>query len=207
MKNSKITDTFKMMKTPVVSELGTKLGLKENEFAAIISYIDGDATDAQKSYAETVDEKIVERIREARNLYVAESQQFTTLIPKNSTKKDLAKKFLAYYYSDKALEITETTCKMILPVKYSDGTESRLPVNYGYNILSNTFDYTKVELNEDYGMVHNYAPVMGASVPVFTEDGVFCKAAYKNEYPEKEISEIKFVPKKDATVFVKKIEY
>ncbi len=129
MKNSKITDTFKMMKTPVVSELGTKLGLKENEFAAIISYIDGDATDAQKSYAETVDEKIVERIREARNLYVAESQQFTTLIPKNSTKKDLAKKFLAYYYSDKALEITETTCKMILPVKYSDGTARKHPEN------------------------------------------------------------------------------
>ena len=66
MRNNLTGVKFKMMKFPVLSSLGEKLGLNDTQLSAIVSYVDGDATAAQKAYAESVHEEIVERIRQAR---------------------------------------------------------------------------------------------------------------------------------------------
>ena len=171
MKGTSYTDTFKMMKTPVISALGTKLGLTESQLVAIVSYVDGDATDAQKEYVKTVDEKIVNRVREARNLYSVESKQYTTVVPKSSQKKDTVKKFLAYYYSDKALEIMENTCRMILPAAYSDGSV-RKHADQDTAYIKSCIDITKaggnrvdkafktpLYYNAGISFLYNYSPV------------------------------------------------
>lgn len=127
MKNSSSKYTFKMMKYPVISALGEELGIDEDQLRALIAYVDGDATADEIAYAESVDTVILERVREARNIVYTERLQYHVLIPKNSPAKEAAKKLLAFYYSDEALEIAETTCGMILPVTYGDGTTRKHP--------------------------------------------------------------------------------
>ena len=127
MKNSSSKYTFKMMKYPVISALGEKLGIDEDQLRALVAYVDGDADADETAYAESVDAAILERVREARNIVYSERLQFHTLIPKNSPAKDAAKKLLAFYYSDEALEIAETTSGMILPGNYSDGNTRKHP--------------------------------------------------------------------------------
>lgn len=127
MKNSSSKYTFKIMKYPVISALGEKLGIDEDQLRALVAYVDGDATADEAAYAESVDATVLERVREARNIVYSERLQFHTLIPKNSPAKDAAKKLLAFYYSDEALEIAETTSGMILPVSYSDGSTRKNP--------------------------------------------------------------------------------
>lgn len=129
MKNSSSKYTFKMMKYPVISALGEKLGIDEDQLRAIVAYVDGDATADEIAYAESVDADIVARVREARNIVYSERLQFHTLIPKNSPAKDAAKKLLAFYYSDEALEIAENTSGMILPANYSNGSSRKNPAH------------------------------------------------------------------------------
>lgn len=127
MKNSNSSYTFRIMKYPVISALGTKLGIDEDQLRALVAFVDGDADADETAYAESVDAAILERVREARNIVYSERTQYHTLIPKNSSAKDAAKKLLAFYYSDEALEIAEKTCGMILPATYSDGSTRKYP--------------------------------------------------------------------------------
>lgn len=125
MRNTSSKITPKLMKTPVISALGTKLGLSEAQLKAVISYVDGTATDSQKTYAEGLDEAIVEKVRTARNIYYSEQTQYATFIPEYSTAKDAAKRFIAFYYSDAALLIKEEYGGL-LPAVYSDGAKRKL---------------------------------------------------------------------------------
>ena len=125
MRNSKSNIDVGLMKTPVLSALGTKLGLSgDEELSAIVAYVDGDATAEQEAFALSVDEAVVEAVREARNLYFSELMQYHSLIPADAVAKDAAKKFLAFYYSDEALSIMESYGGL-LPASYSDGVKRK----------------------------------------------------------------------------------
>lgn len=69
-------------------------------------------------------------------------------------------------------------------VTYTDGTQMKLPVLYGYNI--DTWD--KVDTLEQFGRKE----ALGASIPVNLNGRTYYKAAYTNPCPEKEISSICF---------------
>ena len=129
MKNTTSSSTFKMMKYPVISALGTKLGISEDQLVALVAYVDGDADATQKAYAEGAGAQYVERVKEARNIVYSEKLQFHAVIPKNSPAKDVAKRFLAFYYSDEALAIAESVSGMILPATYSNGSTRKNPQN------------------------------------------------------------------------------
>ena len=125
MRNSKSDIDVGLMKTPVLSALGTKLGLGgDEELSAIVAYVDGDATAEEAAFAASVDASIVETVREARNLYFSELSQYHSLIPADAVAKDAAKDFLAFYYSDEVLAIIESH-GALLPATYSDGAKSK----------------------------------------------------------------------------------
>lgn len=129
MKNSTTSDKFAIMKFPVISALGEKLGLGDEELAALVAYIDGTASQEETDYAESVDSEILARVSEARNVVCSQRLNFNIFIPANSPAKEAAKKLIAFYYSDKALEIAETVSGMMIPVNYSDGSNRKHPDN------------------------------------------------------------------------------
>ena len=129
MKNSSSQDQFKIMKMPVISALGEKLGIGEEELRALVAYIDGTATAEETEYAESVDANILARVKEARNVVCSQRLNFNILVPEASPAKEAVKKLIAFYYSDKALEIAETMSGMMVPVNYSDGSNRKHPEN------------------------------------------------------------------------------
>ena len=106
MRNTQSTIEVGLMKTPVLSALGTKLGLgSDEELAAVVAYVDGEADADQTAFAQSLDAAVVEKVREARNTYYSELLQYHSIVPKDAVAKAAAKKFLAFYYTDEALQI------------------------------------------------------------------------------------------------------
>lgn len=100
-----------MMRAPVVSELATKLASVKTDarLAEIVK-----AVDANKTYAETatgdladLTESDFEHVREARLMVYTATPNYPIGIPANrpEAKKQLAKDFLVYLYSDRAQRI------------------------------------------------------------------------------------------------------
>ena len=112
MRNTQSKIQVGLMKTPVISSLGEKLGLNsDEELAAIVAYVDGDADAEQTAYAESVDEAIVAKVREARNIYYSELSQYHSVIPKDAVAKEAAKKFLPRL----AMLLLTDLCQAIFP--------------------------------------------------------------------------------------------
>lgn len=140
---------IKMMKAPVISSLGKQIGLSENQLIAAVAYVDGDElTLAQQTAVAAMSEETIERVREARNLTYSEKTQFHMLIPAYAAGKDAAKRFISFYYSDKALRIQEEN-GVKLSADYSDGTKHKLSYEN-----SSVFDQSLLRIDNDCKRVY-----------------------------------------------------
>lgn len=100
--------SFVMMKVPVTSRLGEKLGISEEELRAAIDYADK-KTDEKPSFegktAAEADE-ILARVSEARGIVGSIlTNQNKAVIPAYTTEKKEAYQFMLFYASDEAQEI------------------------------------------------------------------------------------------------------
>lgn len=109
-KNEALGNKFAMMKVPVISELGEKLGITDSVLSAIVEYIDGGETGiapAVSSINGKTSEEVIAAVREARYLN-SSSIAYTNvaLVPAYSDAIDVAKKFLLYMTTTEAMQIT-----------------------------------------------------------------------------------------------------
>ena len=109
------------VKTPIVSALGTKLGITDGALSDIVDYVDAGQTGEKPTFtttkAYTVDE-IIEIVADARSINTSASN-FHSVIPSYSTKIDMAKDFLQLMASDEGLEVMYETCGGSAPFDYS----------------------------------------------------------------------------------------
>ncbi len=120
MKSTPTDYEFVMMKAPIISALGEKLGISsDKDLAEIVSYVDsedyanGVINDDSEEYSATrvkkYDDAIIARVAEARRVTYTESASGRMIIPNYATGKEYAKKFVQYLQTDEALAIyTET---------------------------------------------------------------------------------------------------
>ncbi len=112
----------KIMKMPVLSSLGTKLGITESELKQLVKYVDGELSASEMSFIESSSfgtTENIDRVREARSMmYIGNNAEI--VIPNYSIAKDGAKEFLKYYFSDEAMEIVQKHLKCSLTAKYSN---------------------------------------------------------------------------------------
>lgn len=118
--NSK--DEFSTMRMPVISALGTKLGITDAELSAILDYIDGDS-DTQPSFTSTegyTEEEVMERVLEARSINYSIGTAHTAIIPDYADAKNVAVDFLLFMATDIGLNCyTKGTEGSNLPFKYN----------------------------------------------------------------------------------------
>ena len=117
--------TIKMMRTPVVSKLGEKLGITDAELSAIVAYVDalgeGKTPEAptftsSKGYTS---EKVIATVKEARSVVYSIGASHQAIVPNYAVAKDIAVDFVRFMATDIALEA------------YMKGTYgSNLPFNY-----------------------------------------------------------------------------
>ena len=129
--SARYTD-FRVMKTPVISSIINKCPsiAEDEELSALVSAIDAGSTALSGSgYDVTSDD--YNRVKEARNLIWQVFSEHGACIPNYSTAKDGAKKFLEFYYSDKAQKIFGDTVHIALPFTYDN--PSNAPDTLGWN--------------------------------------------------------------------------
>lgn len=97
-------------RVPVVSALGEKLGITEDELCEFIDYVDA-VNDGQTPTKPSVStdgyttDELIEIITEARSLVNSSAGYFTCAIPSYSLKLDMAKNFLKFMVGDEGQEI------------------------------------------------------------------------------------------------------
>ena len=108
------------IKTPIVSALGTKLGITDAQLSAAVDAIDnGTAMPTFTSTEGYGQAEIEAAIREARGINISSSGSHVAWIPAYSNAKDAAKKFLQLMASDRGIEAyVKATGGFVLPYDY-----------------------------------------------------------------------------------------
>lgn len=143
-------DTFKIMRLPIISKLGEKLGITDEELSALVDYVDGKVADlptlagfetGKNAKGKTVDQ-VVAAVREARRIVHSIGPYHNAVIPRYATAKKAAADFLLFMATDIANEsYIRSTGGAALPFNYNV-KEKKIEL---YNQLSplqkSRFDY------------------------------------------------------------------
>lgn len=120
--SNQLGGNFRMMKVPVISALGDKLGITDAELSAIVDYIDGE-TQTAPTFTSTVsmdNNAVIERVREARSVNFSLASVHVGCIPKYADGKEIAIDFLRFMATD------------IANIEYTKVTQS--PLYFDYNL-------------------------------------------------------------------------
>ena len=119
-------DTFKTMRMPIISALGTKLGITDEKLSEVVSYVDkiadGEAAE-EPTVASTAGysaEQVIKAVREARTIVHSIGPAHTAVIPSYASAKEAAVDFLRFMATDIALNAyTKATDGASLPMNYT----------------------------------------------------------------------------------------
>lgn len=111
---------FRVMRTPVISSIveqleGDDMEMEDETLSAIIDEIDAGAISSA-----LCSQNNFNRIKEARTLIWQVFSEHGACIPNYATAKEGAKKFVKYYFSDKAQKIFNDTVHIALPFTYDN---------------------------------------------------------------------------------------
>ncbi len=144
MRNMKSSYDIALMKTPVLSAIGTKLGITENQLRETVSYVDSadyksgvvnsssqeynanvinavkDGTFTGADGKERTGAEVVAEIYEDRNIVYNNGGSSKLVVPNYSDRKDEVKLFLQYMFSDEGLKIIADAQHMPAPGKLED---------------------------------------------------------------------------------------
>ncbi len=125
---STYVDNMEMIKMPIISALGQKLGFENDKVLSnIVKGIDDGKTDSQIAMENSIEENKVAVVRDARNVYFDASVDHVAIIPSYSQSKEVAKLFLRFMASDDNLDLYKQKTNSSLPFNYA--TESKVTPN------------------------------------------------------------------------------
>ena len=174
-------DTFKTMRMPIVSALGTKLGITDAELSAIVEYVDGTiATEPTFTSTKGVSkEEVISAVREARTVVHSIGPNHQSGIPHYAQGKEVAVDFLRFMATDIALEsYIKSTGGASLPFKYNL-KEKNLELYNSLGTMQQTrHDYFSTDKYEVYTLPSNRA------FPLYQYGGLkaFTREEYFNDF-------------------------
>ncbi len=129
MRTLKNPDNIKIMKTPIISALGEKIGLKNDaQLAELVSYVDSndylssknasefvinsDSKEYNAQIVKTCTKEQIEAVAAARNIIYTETASSRAIVPNYAKAKDYALKFIQFMNSDEALNINLNALKI-----------------------------------------------------------------------------------------------
>lgn len=111
---------FEFMKLPIISSLGTKLGITDRVLAEVVSYVDSadyanskdsgtlyfndNSTEYQAFRIKDLPKATIDRVAEARNIVYTEGSSNKVAIPKYSNAKEWSKKFIQFMNTEEGLK-------------------------------------------------------------------------------------------------------
>lgn len=128
---------FEIMRTPVISSLGTKLGISEEQLCAAIDYVDG----VTQTKPAGVSDDAIEQVRLARSITFTEAGNFHVVVPKYSDVKGATKEFLKFMYSDEGIRIMAENIESMPAAKLSTGED--VDISAWSEFAQNNYDLQK----------------------------------------------------------------
>ena len=120
-------DTIKMMRTPIVSALGIKLGITDDELSDIVDYVDGTVSE-EPSFTSSkglTNAEVIAAVREARTVVFSLGPNHNAVVPKYANGKKVAIDFLRFMATDIANEqYIKSTGGSNLPFRYDVKTKN-----------------------------------------------------------------------------------
>ena len=166
MKNNFPNGDILMLKTPIISSLGEKLGITEAELIACVDYADGRTTQVPtvNPTGDYTADEVVEKVTEARRIVFSIADYHTAYVADYSLGKETAIDFLKYMISDEGQKIyAKAAGGLVLPYGYNMKEDSEVWASYdayaksSWNLSENMIFYTR----------HTYAPLGGAGLTPF----------------------------------------
>jgi len=143
-----------MMKTPVISSLGTKLGLTDAELHTIVEGIDNNKDNSEiKVDVSKATDAIINKVREARCTHSSLGTTHDIVIPSYADAKDLAKQFIRFMYSNDGCRVFRNKANANLPLKYeTKQSDTNTAFQQSVDAITNTSEVHMVsgagELND-----------------------------------------------------------
>ena len=109
---TKGADDIVMIRTPVVSALGEKLGITDAQLSAVVS-----AVDEGKTSVDGISAEVFNAVKEARFITANCDFNHNIVIPAYSNAIDVAKDFIKYMFSDEGLHIFLKYANGFMPYK------------------------------------------------------------------------------------------
>lgn len=133
---------FRVMRTPVISSIIDKLDTVNNDedLSAIIDKIDAGKDYSDPEVSVLCSENDYNRIKEARGLIWQVFSEHGACIPNYATAKEAAKKFVKFYFSDKAQKIFNDTVHIALPFTY-DNAENEPDISSWTNFEKDMYNF------------------------------------------------------------------
>ena len=95
----------RFMQLPIVSALGTKLGITEEQLRQLVDYVDGKGEKPAVSSSNYSEEEIITAVKEARSFAASYADAHNVFIPEYSANADMAQEFLKFMASDEGQHI------------------------------------------------------------------------------------------------------
>lgn len=112
-----------MIGMPILSSIGTEIGISDSELHTLVANIDEHKTNAQiKDLLPSLDDAKIDRVRKARSIYNTRGIGHNVAIPSYADAKDAAKLFVRFMYSNDGCRIFRNFANANLPLSYTPET-------------------------------------------------------------------------------------
>lgn len=137
---------IRFMRLPIISALGTKLGITEEQLIKVVDYVDGKGETPGVSSDKYSEEQIIDLVKEARTWAASYADAHNLFVPIYTKKADMVKEFLKYMVSDAGQHTFSTNT-------------GGLTMCYGYNLEEDaefesfsTFAKTRWDIAQDVNL-------------------------------------------------------
>lgn len=108
-----------MLKTPILSVIGTEAGLTDAQLHTVVQAIDEKKTNSEiQALIPTASDAFLARVREARSIHDCIGVGHTMQIPSSSDCIDATKKFIRFIYSEDGCRSFRNVAKGNMPLQY-----------------------------------------------------------------------------------------
>ncbi|MCQ2742120.1 MAG: ABC transporter substrate-binding protein [Bacilli bacterium] len=134
-----------MLRTPILSSIGTDNGLTEEQLHNLVKAIDEKKDESEiKAIVPAATDQVIAKVKEARSIHDCLGASHDLIIPEYADAKEAAKHFVRFMYSNEGCRLFRNNAYANLPLKY-DVQEGDTNTNFQKSI-DNVYDFEKVNM-------------------------------------------------------------
>lgn len=150
-----------MLQAPILSSIGTEVGLTDAELHNVVKAIDEKKTDSEiKGLVPAATDAAIAKVRDARSIHDSIGAGHDIFIPSYADAKDAAKLFVRYLYSNDGCNSFRKNALANLPLKYTISDENKALTTNFQASLDKIYDSGKTQIvsgNADYNTIRSDA--------------------------------------------------